>query len=59
MDWPQIGPKIAMKQRKKRQKDKWYLFRAPIHTPCLYFQKKADAPRPPARTSPPSPPATK
>ena len=29
MDWPQIGPKIAIKQGKKRQKDKWCLFRAP------------------------------
>ena len=29
MDWPQFGPKIAIKQGKKRQKDKWYLIRAP------------------------------
>ena len=29
MECPQIGPKIAIKQGKKRQKDKWYLFRAP------------------------------
>ena len=28
MDWPQIGPKSAIKQWKKRQKDKWYPFRA-------------------------------
>ena len=28
MDWPQIGPKSAIKLGKKRQKDKWYLFRA-------------------------------
>ena len=28
-DWPQIGPKIAIKQGEKRQKDKWYLFRTP------------------------------
>ena len=33
MDWPQIGPKIAIKQGKKRQKDKWYLFRAPSKDP--------------------------
>ena len=29
MDWPQIGPTVAIKQGKKRQKDKWYPFRAP------------------------------
>ena len=29
MDWPQIGPKNAIKVGKKRQKDKWYQFRAP------------------------------
>ena len=29
MDWPQIGPIIAIKQGKKRQKDKWYPIRAP------------------------------
>ena len=29
MDWPQLGPKLAIKQGKNRQKDKWYLFRAP------------------------------
>ena len=33
MDWPQFGPKIAIKQGEKRQKDKWYLFRAPTRTP--------------------------
>ena len=30
--WPQIGPKRAIKQGKKRQKDKWYQFRAPTCT---------------------------
>ena len=29
MDCPQVGPKSAFKLGKKRQKDKWYLFRAP------------------------------
>ena len=33
MDWPQIGPKIAIEQGKKRQKNKWYLFRAPTPPP--------------------------
>ena len=33
MDWPQIGPKIAIKQGKKRQKDKWYPIRAPTSPP--------------------------
>ena len=33
MDWPQIGPKIALKQGKERQKDKWHLFRAPTPPP--------------------------
>ena len=33
MDWPQIGPKVAIKHGKKRQKDKWYLFRAPTPPP--------------------------
>ena len=40
MDWPQIGPKSAIKQGKERQKDKWYLFPAPTCTrgggvPCM------------------------
>ena len=29
MDWPQIGPKSAIKLGKNSQKDKWYPFRAP------------------------------
>ena len=33
MDWRQFGPKIAIKQGEKRQKDKWYLFRAPTPPP--------------------------
>ena len=33
MDWPQIGPRIAIKQEEQRQKDKWYPFRAPTRTP--------------------------
>ena len=34
MDCPQIGPKGAIKLGKKRQKDKWYLFRAPTCRGC-------------------------
>ena len=43
MDWPQIGPKIAIKQGKKRQKDKWYLFRAP--TPLPFHSRLSAASR--------------
>ena len=32
-DCPQIGPKSAIKLGKRRQKDKWYLFRAPAPPP--------------------------
>ena len=41
MDWPQIGLKIAIKQGKERQKDKWCPFRAPPHPqPPLRTRKK-------------------
>ena len=33
MDYPQIGPKSAIKLGEKRRKDKWYLFCAPTAPP--------------------------
>ena len=58
MDCPEIGPKSAIKQGKKRQKDKWYLFRAPTPPPLLGFSiKKSSSPVPaPRGEGSPSPP---
>ena len=40
MDCPQIGPKNAIKLGEKRQKDKWYLFRAPTCRGWPNFQER-------------------
>ena len=42
MDCPQIGPKNAIKLGKKRQKDKWYPFRAPTVRPSCGHDDEID-----------------